>query len=156
MTRTAPRRLLTIASVGFIGVLAIGYVAVLGYFGIAAMLGGTLIAVAIGLGCLFLAVLGGWAIITELLFGLRATRLTDRLAAEEGLPTDLLPLGVSGRPDKEIAIASMGAYREAAARPGAGWRELLRYAVMADAAGDRRAARRATIAALRTARRSDR
>lgn len=156
MTHTVPRRLLAIAGVAFVGILAIGYVGVLGYFGIAAMLGGTPFAVAIGLGCLFLAVLGGWAVVREILFGLSATRLTDRLAAEEGLPTDLLPVGVSGRPDKEIAIASMGAYREAAARHDAGWRELLRYAVMADAAGDRRAARRATIAALRTARRSDR
>lgn len=153
----APRgRAITFAGVVAIGVLTLGYVGVFGYFGIAAMGGGTVIGVLLGIGCVILAAFGVWSVVAEIVFGTRATRLTDRLASEEGLPTDKLRRSASGRPDREAARGVIGQYRQDAESPDAGWREMLRLAIVADASGDRRAARRASIAAIRAARSVDR
>lgn len=150
------RRTSTVVGVALVSVLTIGYVAVLGYFGVLGLSGGTAVSVAFGAGCLFFAITGAWAVVAEVLFGFRSTRLLDRLTEVEGLPTDGLPVTVSGRTDEAAAKAIVADFRAAAIDPAAGWKEKLRYAVIADAAGDRRAARRATVAAIRANRQSER
>ncbi len=136
--------------------LTLGYVGVLGYFGVMTMIGGGVVAAALGVACIAMAALGAWAVAAEVVFGFRATQLTNRLAREEGLPTDRLPVTESGRRDREAARAALDLLKATPEIGDGEWQAHLRFALLADASGDRRAARRATIAALRAARRSDR
>ena len=64
------------------------------YFGFAGMRAiallqsGTVIAVAMGVALLVLPLIGVWALLRELLFGLRATALVDRLDGGGPLPDE--------------------------------------------------------------------
>lgn len=99
--------------------------------------------VGIGAGLLVLPVLGAWALVRELLFGVRSARLVRTLAAEGGLPSDDLPRRPSGRIERAAADAAFDAYRQEAERRPDDWRAWLRLALAYDASGDRRRARAA-------------
>ena len=106
------------------------------------------VGVAIGAALLVLPAIGAYLLARELLFGLRATRLTRRLAAEEALPGADLPRRPSGRADRAAADAVFPRYaEEAEARPD-DWRAWLRLGLAYDLAGDRRRARAAVRRAI--------
>jgi hypothetical protein len=106
------------------------------------------VGIAIGVALLVLPVIGAYLLVRELLFGLRATRLTRRLAAEEPLPGADLPRRPSGRADRAAADAAFPRYaEEAEARPD-DWRAWLRLGLAYDLAGDRRRARAAVRRAI--------
>ena len=102
-----------------------------------------------GIALLVLPIIGAWALVAELLFGIRAQRLL-RLMIERGdLPVDDLPHLPSGRPDRAAADKEFPKYQaEVEAAPG-DWTRWYRLALAYDAAGDRRRARWATRRAIR-------
>jgi tetratricopeptide (TPR) repeat protein len=106
------------------------------------------VGVVIGVALLVLPVIGAYLLVRELLFGLRATRLTRRLQGEGALPGDDLPRRASGRVERAAADAAFAQYAEAAeARPD-DWRAWLRLGLAYDMAGDRRRARAAVRRAI--------
>nr|WP_307812237.1 hypothetical protein [Lacisediminihabitans changchengi] len=101
------------------------------------------VAKALGIALLVLPVIGLWALIAELLFGLRSQRLTRRLADAGELPADTLPSRASGRPVRSAADAEFPRYKaEVEADPGS-WQAWFRLGLAYDASGDRRRARQA-------------
>ncbi|MET0806471.1 MAG: hypothetical protein ABWX66_00950 [Lacisediminihabitans sp.] len=113
------------------------------------------VAKVLGIALLVLPVIGLWALIVELLFGLRSQRLTTILAEAGELPLDDLPTRASGRPVREAADAEFPRYKaEVEADPGS-WQAWFRLGLAYDASGDRRRARQAirrSIALERSAR----
>lgn len=113
------------------------------------------IAMGMGVALLVLPLIGVWALVRELLFGVAAERLGRRLEAEGGMPvaeTDLTPSGQIAREDAEPLITR---YRREADRAPADWRALYRLGVVQGASGRRREARasiRGAIAAEKKAR----
>jgi len=114
------------------------------------------VAKALGIALLVLPLIGLWALIVELVFGLRSQRLTTILAEAGELPVDDLPTRASGRPVREAADAEFPRYKaEVEADPGS-WRAWFRLGLAYDASGDRRRARqsiRRSIALERQTRR---
>jgi hypothetical protein len=116
------------------------------------------VAKALGIALLVLPVVGLWALVAEVLFGLRSERLGRVLAAEGELPLSELPRRPSGRIERSAADAAFGRYRdEAEAAPGR-WESWYRLGLAYDACGDRRRARgaiRRAIALESAGRRAD-
>jgi hypothetical protein len=110
------------------------------------------VAVGLGLALFVLPLIAAWALVTELLFAVRAEQLGVRLEAEGGLPTDELPLRPSGRIDPTAAAAVFPAYQAATEAAPDDWRAWFRLGLAYDAAGDRRRARWATREAIRLSR----
>lgn len=119
---------------------------------IAFLASGQAVGVAIGVALLVLPLIGAHLLVRELLFGLRATRLTRRLGAEGPLPGDDLPRRASGRADRAAADAAFLPYAEAAEAHPDDWRAWLRLGLAYDLAGDRRRARAAVRRAIALAR----
>jgi len=115
---------------------------------IAFLRSGQPIGVVIGVALLVLPVIGAYLLVRELLFGLRATRLTRRLQAEGALPGDDLPRRASGRVERTAADAAFTQYAEAAEAGPDDWRAWLRLGLAYDMAGDRRRARAAVRRAI--------
>jgi hypothetical protein len=109
-----------------------------------------------GAALIVLPLVGAWALLAELLFGVRAQRLL-RLMTERGdLPVDDLPHRPSGRPERAAADVEFPRYQaEVEAAPG-DWTRWYRLALAYDASGDRRRARWATRRAIRIERASRR
>jgi hypothetical protein len=108
--------------------------------------------VAIGVALLILPVIGAWAMVSEILFAVRADRLAKRLEDEGGMPTEQVPVTASGRVDRAAADALFPSYRAAVDADPESWRAWFRLALAYDASGDRRRARWATRTAIRLAR----
>ena len=110
------------------------------------------IAVAIGVALLILPVIGAWAMVSEILFAVRADRLAKRLEDEGGMPTEQVPVSASGRVDRAAADALFPSYKAAVDAAPESWRAWFRLALAYDASGDRRRARWATRTAIKLAR----
>ncbi|MCU1523173.1 MAG: conserved rane protein [Microbacteriaceae bacterium] len=110
---------------------------------------------ALGIALIVLPLLGLWALIAELAFGIRSERLVRLLDASGELPADDLPKRTSGRPERGPADAEFPKYSaEVEADPGS-WKAWFRLGLAYDASGDRRRARqsiRRAIALERSAR----
>ena len=115
-----------------------------------ALLGsGTPVAEAMGVALVILPVVGAWALVRELMFGVASARLIRTLEAEGGLPVDNLEHHPSGRPVRADADAEFPQYAaEVEASPDS-WRAWLRLGLAYDASGDRRRARSAVRTAIR-------
>jgi hypothetical protein len=110
------------------------------------------IAKALGIALVVLPVIGLWALIAELLFGIRSQRLVTRLAATGELPEENLPVRTSGRPVRSAADAEFPRYKaEVEAAPDS-WAAWFRLGLAYDASGDRRRARGAIRHAIRLSR----
>ena len=109
---------------------------------------GEAVGVGIGVALLVLPLVGLLLLGRELHFGVRATGLTRRLAAEEALPADGLPRRPSGRVERAAADAAFEGYAEAAEAAPDDWRAQLRLGLAYDMAGDRRRARAAVRRAI--------
>ena len=110
------------------------------------------VAIAIGVALLILPVVGAWAMVSEILFAVRADRLAKRLEEEGGMPSEQVPVSASGRVDRAAADALFPSYRAAVDAEPESWRAWFRLALAYDASGDRRRARWATRTAIRLAR----
>lgn len=107
---------------------------------------------AIGIALAVLPLLGAWALVSELVFAVRAERLLGRLEAEGALPDEQVPTLPSGRLDRAAVDELFPAYRAAVEREPESWKAWLRLALAYDGSGDRRRARWATRQAIRLAR----
>jgi hypothetical protein len=107
-----------------------------------------LVAKALGIALLLLPLLGGWALISELLFAFRSQRIMTRLETEGRLPDEQLPARASGRIDRAAADAVFPVYRAEVENNSEAWWAWLRLALAYDASGDRRRARAATRRAI--------
>jgi hypothetical protein len=109
-----------------------------------------------GAALIALPIIGAWALIVELVFGVRAARLL-RLMTERGeLPVDDLPHRPSGRPDRAAADAEFPKYQAEVEAAPTDWTRWYRLALAYDASGDRRRARWATRRAIKLERTSRR
>ncbi len=135
--------------VAVMAVLLVMYLVLVGDRAVKFLLTGQPIAVAIGVALVILPIIGAWALIRELLFGMRAEKLGRILESENALPADELPVRPSGRPDRDAADALFPGYRAAAEAAPTDWRAWYRLGLAYDGAGDRRRARQAIREAIR-------
>lgn len=137
-------RLRAILSVAFMAVLLVLYFVFTGVRAFALLASGDAIAVIMGVAMLVLPLIGVWALVREIMFGQKATVLSDRLADEGGLPEELAAASEAGiRPDRDELDAAFDRYRiEAEATPER-WEAWMRLGLMYDACGDRKRARAA-------------
>ncbi|WP_371740179.1 tetratricopeptide repeat protein [Frigoribacterium sp. VKM Ac-2836] len=119
------------------------YVALVGQRAVLFMSTGEPVAIALGVALLVLPLLGLFALVVELRFGLRTQEIVRQLTAEGGLPVDDVPRRASGRYDREAADAAFPAYKEAVESAPDDWRAWFRLGLAYDACGDRRRARQA-------------
>lgn len=119
------------------------------YYAIVLFSVGEPVTTAMGVALLVLPLLGIWALVSELRFGLRADRLGRALDAEGGMPQIELPARSSGRIDKQAALEVFPRFQTAVEESPESWRDWFRLALAYDAAGDRRRARWATRRAIR-------
>jgi len=106
------------------------------------------VALGLGIALFVLPLIGLWALIAELIFGVRSERLARRLADEDAVPLQNLPRSPSGRIDRAAADAAFGQFEsEAQQRPEA-WQSWYRLGLAYDACGDRRRARGAIRKAI--------
>ncbi|EMY35159.1 tetratricopeptide TPR_2 repeat-containing protein [Arthrobacter crystallopoietes BAB-32] len=113
-----------------------------------------LVAKGIGAALLILPVIGAWALVREVVFGARMSRLAKILEAEGGLPEDNLPRTPGGRIVQEAADAEFEKYKaETEAAPGE-WRSWFRLSCAYDAARDRKRARESMRRAISLSRHS--
>ena len=96
---------------------------------------------ALGIALIVLPLIGAWALVAELVFGIRTQALVRRLEKAGELPVDTLPKRTSGRPERSSADAEFPKYKaEVEADPGS-WQAWFRLGLAYDASGDRRRAR---------------
>jgi tetratricopeptide (TPR) repeat protein len=112
------------------------------------------VAIGLGVALIILPLIAAWALMRELLFGIRTERLVKDLEAEHGLPADELPKRPSGRPDRSAADAEFDHYRAEVDDAPESWRAWFRLGLAYDASGDRRRARAALRRAIELNRRS--
>ncbi|MFT2691305.1 hypothetical protein [Clavibacter zhangzhiyongii] len=134
--------------VGLMAVLMVLYLVVLGQRAVILVLSGEPVGVVFGLGLVILPLIGVWALVRELSFGVRSARLARLLDEEGGLPVDDLPTRASGRPVREAADASFPVYQAEVEQDPASWRAWFRLGLAYDASGDRRRARGAIRRAI--------
>lgn len=134
--------------------VAVMTVLLLIYLGVVTQLAVRLIAVdepiakGLGIALLVLPLLGLWALIVELLFGIRSQKLGEIVAGEGDVPTDFLPLRASGRPVRSAADVEFPRYQSAVEADPGSWRAWFRLGLAYDACGDRRRARHAIRRAI--------
>ncbi len=110
------------------------------------------VGIAMGVALFVLPLIGAWALVREIQFGLQADRLGSQLEAEGGMPvaeTELTPSGRLAKADAGPLVERYSATADAAADD---WRARFRLGVVQDAAGRRRDARASIRAAIRLAR----
>ncbi|WP_370544142.1 tetratricopeptide repeat protein [Frigoribacterium sp. VKM Ac-1396] len=119
------------------------YVVLVGQRAVLFVSTGEPVAIALGVALLVLPLLGLFALVVELRFGLRTQAIVRQLASEGELPVDDLPRRASGRYERESADAAFPAYKEAVEADPDDWRAWFRLGLAYDACGDRRRARQA-------------
>ena len=106
------------------------------------------VAVAIGVALLVLPVIGVWALVREILFGVRAERLGRLLEANGELPAEELPVRPSGRVERDAADDVFPRYQAEVEAAPTDWKAWYRLGLAYDGAGDRRRARAAIREAI--------
>lgn len=109
------------------------------------------VGIAMGIALFVLPLIGAWALVREVQFGIHADRLGTMLDAEGGMPpveTELTPSGRVARADAGPLVQRYSAAADAAADD---WRARYRLGVVQDAAGRRKDARASIRAAIRLA-----
>jgi hypothetical protein len=134
-------------AVGLMALLLTVYLLLVGWRAVLFVQSGDAVGILIGVALIVLPIIGAWALVREILFGLRCERLVTQLAAEGALPVDDLLTRPSGRPYREAADAAFPEFRDAVDAAPDDWRAWFRLGLAYDASGDRRRAR----GALRTA-----
>jgi tetratricopeptide (TPR) repeat protein len=124
------------------------YLVLVGQRAVLFVLTGEPVAIAIGIALVVLPIVGAWALVREILFGLAAERLGRRLESEGGLPDEEFPARPSGRLDRDAVDAAFPAFRSAVEESPRDWRAWYRLGLAYDGAGDRRRARAAIREAI--------
>lgn len=109
----------------------------------------------LGSALIVLPVVGAWALLRELSFGIRIERLGRRLVEEGEMPEDDLPRHPSGRIVREAADERFPRWKADVERAPGDWRTWYRLSLAYSASGDTRRARRAMRQAVRISRRPD-
>jgi hypothetical protein len=135
--------------VAFVSLLLVLWLVVAFQRGVLLLGDPSLVAKALGAGYLLLPLIGGWALIRELLFGAQTQRMAKILEAEGGLPVDDLPRTPAGRIVRSAADERFPAYQAEVENDPENWRSWFRLSCAYDAAGDRTRARRAMRDAAR-------
>lgn len=133
------------------GALLLLYVAVAGWYAIALFTGGQPLAVTMGVALIALALIGAWALVRELQFGVAADRLGRTLDAEGGMPEAPETMRSNGRLLPDDATRLLEQYGSVATASPDDWRARYRLGVVQDAAGHRKDARAAIREAIRLA-----
>lgn len=133
----------TKVGVAIMSALLLLYLVAVAQLSISLILADDVLAKGVGIALLVLPLIGAWAMVAELAFGLRSQKLSDLLDAQGDLPVDDLPKRPSGRPDRVAADADFPRYREDAEQHPEDWRAWFRLGLAYDASGDRRRARQA-------------
>ncbi|GAA4483520.1 hypothetical protein [Microbacterium panaciterrae] len=133
------------------GALLLLYVAVAGWYAIALFTGGQPLAVTMGVALIALALIGAWALVRELQFGVAADRLGRTLDAEGGMPEAPETMRSNGRLLPDDATRLLEHYGSVATASPDDWRARYRLGVVQDAAGHRKDARAAIREAIRLA-----
>jgi hypothetical protein len=102
-----------------------------------------------GFALLVLPIVGAWALVAELVFGVRAQHLLNRMTLLGALPVDDLPHRASGRIEREAADLEFPKYQAEVEAAPSDWKTWYRLALAYDASGDRRRARWATRKSIR-------
>ena len=102
----------------------------------------------LGVALLVIPAVGTWALVREVIFGVRAARLSRTLAAEGGLPLDDLPRTPSGRYVRESADAHFESVREEVEADPTDWKRWYRLSLAYSASSDSRRARGAMRKAI--------
>jgi hypothetical protein len=97
--------------------------------------------VIMGLALVIFPLVGVWALSREVMFGIRSSRLAQRLSDEGDLPLSDLPTRPSGRPERAAADAVFPQFAAAVEVSPEDWRAWFRLGMAYDASGDRRRAR---------------
>lgn len=123
------------------------YVVVAVGLSIGFLLSGSALGIAAGIALLVFSAAGAWALVRELVFGVRLDRAVQQLAAEGGMP-EPLPATPSGRAEQAAAEEAFPiAKADVEANPER-WQSWLRLSMAYDAARDRKRARMAARKAL--------
>lgn len=123
------------------------YVIVAGERSVRFIATGEPLAIAVGIALIVMFLVGAWALVREVVFGMQLERAVAALEAEGGMPPPLVGTP-SGRADKESAERAFPAAKaDVEAHPEA-WQSWLRLSMAYDAARDRRRARHAARTAL--------
>lgn len=136
-------------AVAVMGLALALYVAVTVWLAVMFFSAGTAVSIAMGVGLILLALIGGWALIREVVFGLSADRLGRTLDAEVGMPEAPVSRLPSGRLRREDVDPLLTRY---AVADEDDWRAHYRLGVVQDAAGRRREARASIRRAITLAR----
>lgn len=110
------------------------------------------VGIAMGVALLVLPLIGVWALVREIQFGIHADRLGTLLESEGGMPvaeTELTPSGRLAKADADPLVQRYAAEADATAED---WRARYRLGVVQDAAGRRKDARASIRTAIRLAR----
>lgn len=125
------------------------YLLVVGLYAVNLVASSLPIVQAMGWALIVLPVIGAWALVAELRFGVQAERLAAQLESEGGVPDDELPTAENGRRDREAADQLFARYKAEVEADPEPWQNWFRLALAYDAARDRRRARWATREAIR-------
>lgn len=130
-------------------VLLVVYLVLIGQRAVLFIATGEIIAVVIGVALFVLPILGVFALLAEVRFGILTERIVKELENEGGLPVDDVPRRASGRYEREAADAAFPAYAAAVQEAPDEWRAWFRLGLAYDACGDRRRARAAIRRSIR-------
>ncbi len=125
------------------------YLVLIGQRAVLFIQAGEPIAVVIGIALIVLPILGVFALLAEIRFGVLTERMVKQLGSEGALPVDDVPKRPSGRYEREAADAAFPAYADAVRDAPDDWRAWFRLGLAYDACGDRRRARGAIRRAIR-------
>lgn len=126
-----------------IAVVLVFYLLIAGSQAIALIRTGEPIAIVLGIGLLFIPLLGIYLVWREFQFGFRVQEMARLLEAEQGLPVDDLPRTSRGVIDQEAADDAFEVQKVRTQENPDDWRAWYRLAASYDAAGDRKRARAA-------------
>lgn len=134
--------------VAVMAVLLVVYLALVAQLALRLLAVDELVAKALGVALLALPIVGLWALVVELVFGIRSERLGRQLHAEGNYPLDDLPRMPSGRIERAAADAAFDQYRAEAEETPDRWQSWYRLGLAYDACGDRRRGRGAIRQAI--------
>jgi hypothetical protein len=130
-------------------VLLVFYIVLVAQRAVWLLISGNPIGIIMGVALLVLPVIAVWALVREIMFGVRTQQLVRVLDEEGGLPVEELPTRTSGRPLRDAADADFPRYKAEVEGSPQSWRAWFRLGLAYDASGDRRRARSALREAIR-------
>jgi hypothetical protein len=123
------------------------YVIIAGDRSVRFIASGEPLAIAVGVALIVMFLVGAWALVREVVFGMQLEHAVAALEAEGGMPAPL-PRTPAGRADKDAAERAFPVAKADVEAHPESWQPWLRLSMAYDAARDRRRARQAARTAL--------